>query len=352
MGNRENNPLVSVIIPVYNASKHLKEAVDSVLNQTYREFELLVVDDGSKDNSLEILLSYDDPRVRVFTQMNQGACMARNRALQESKGEYVKFVDADDVLYPDALRIQVEQMASLAENEAVFGDFDFIDENGKLFYHNTLDEKVQHELEVDQDYWIFKYWDMVTTCPLHHKENLMKVGGFNIRLADHQERLLHFSLSMAGIKFVYRPGSIYGYRSYMSEERLSCARLKVPKLSSVVYLLDLMYDMVQAKYGDKYNRVSTAISDRYFTRANGYFMAGKTAEGRYCLSRCYAIPHYRKHPRYCGKYWLALLYIGLGHIFGFHHVAVWIDKIAKRVGLKSDGDFKASMIYKNPFETE
>lgn len=348
-----NSPLVSVIMPVYNAAKYVEEAVASVLNQTYQNIELLVIDDGSKDNSLELIKSFDDPRMRVFTQINQGANVARNRGLSEAKGEYVKFVDADDALYPDSIETQVGQMASLADNEEVFGDFDFMDANGKVFYHHVLDEELRQGLQENQNYWFFKYWYMVIPCPLHRRKNLLQVGGFNVCFKDHQERMLHFSMSLAGVRFVYCPGAIFRYRSYMSKDRLSCARItSMPRLADTVYMLDVLQHMIEAKYGKKYNRLSTAVADRYFIYADKYFKAGMTVEGRYCLSRCKAIPHYRKHPRYCNKYWLTVMYLSMGYVFGFKRAAMWMEKLTVRLGIRPEGDFKANMVLWNPFGTE
>jgi glycosyltransferase involved in cell wall biosynthesis len=87
--------LISVIMPCYNAGAHLREAVDSVLNQTYPHIELIVIDDGSTDHSLDILQSYGD-RIKVLIQANQGPYPARNHGLAHAAGEYVAFLDADD----------------------------------------------------------------------------------------------------------------------------------------------------------------------------------------------------------------------------------------------------------------
>ena len=89
------SPLISVIMPCYNAERFVAEAVDSVLNQTHQNVELIVVDDGSTDGSLEVLRSYGD-RIRLLTQSNQGPYHARNRGLAHARGEYVAFLDADD----------------------------------------------------------------------------------------------------------------------------------------------------------------------------------------------------------------------------------------------------------------
>ena len=109
--------LVSVVIPVYNREDTIQRAVDSVLNQTYSNIEVLVVDDGSKDNSLEMLKKYhNDNRVKIFCQeFNQGANAARNRGIREAKGEYIAFHDSDDEWLPDKLEKQIKRME--------YGDF-------------------------------------------------------------------------------------------------------------------------------------------------------------------------------------------------------------------------------------
>ena len=100
------NQLVSVIIPNYNYAKYVGEAVESVLAQTYPQVEVIVVDDGSKDNSAEILAGFGD-RVKVILQKNSGVSAARNRGVSESRGEYIAFLDADDVWLSNKLEKQM-----------------------------------------------------------------------------------------------------------------------------------------------------------------------------------------------------------------------------------------------------
>lgn len=99
--------MISVIIPVYNAEPYLPHCLDSVLGSTYSDFELLLINDGSTDRSLEICTEYArrDSRVRLFSQENQGVSAARNRGLEECAGEWIVFVDADDVISPDFLSL-------------------------------------------------------------------------------------------------------------------------------------------------------------------------------------------------------------------------------------------------------
>ena len=111
-----NNPLVSVIIPVYNKRKFIKETIDSVVNQSYQNFEIIIVDDGSTDNSMDVVNSVYDPRLRVFSQSNSGVERARNYGFSNSGGSFITFHDADDLMSQDRLKKQIDFFVS---NEAL-----------------------------------------------------------------------------------------------------------------------------------------------------------------------------------------------------------------------------------------
>lgn len=108
------SPRVSIIMPCYNAAAHLPASTGSVLAQTFQDWELLIVDDGSKDDSWQVLqtLAGRDSRIRTFRQGNAGAASARNRALSEARGEYIAFLDSDDTWHPDFLDAMVDALAS------------------------------------------------------------------------------------------------------------------------------------------------------------------------------------------------------------------------------------------------
>ena len=114
MKNKSRHPLVSVIIPTYNRGWILSEAVDSVLAQEYRDFELIVVDDGSTDNTREILQGYGDA-VTVISQGNRGVSAARNRGIVAAAGELIAFLDSDDLWLPAKLQRQVDFFTSHPE---------------------------------------------------------------------------------------------------------------------------------------------------------------------------------------------------------------------------------------------
>lgn len=116
-------PKVSVVLPCYNGEDYLNRCIDSILNQTLRELEVICIDDGSSDRTLEILRTYEkqDPRVRVLSQENAGAGAARNLGLRQAKGEYLSFLDADDFFEPDMLRKAVETADGFQADYVVFG---------------------------------------------------------------------------------------------------------------------------------------------------------------------------------------------------------------------------------------
>lgn len=101
--------MISVIVPTYNRAKEIPRSIESILNQTYRDFELIIIDDGSTDNTREIVEAYQDKRIRYIenTTSKHGASVARNIGLKASMGDYITFNDSDDVLYPDKLEKQL-----------------------------------------------------------------------------------------------------------------------------------------------------------------------------------------------------------------------------------------------------
>ncbi len=111
------NPLVSIIVPVYNTEAYLRRCLDSVCNQTYSNFEVLCIDDGSTDNSLNILNEYacKDSRIKVYTQMNSGASIARNVGLAHARGEWVTGLDSDDFLDSDACEYVISHIVDEAD---------------------------------------------------------------------------------------------------------------------------------------------------------------------------------------------------------------------------------------------
>jgi glycosyltransferase involved in cell wall biosynthesis len=126
-------PLISVIMPVYNCEKYLKEAIESVLSQTYQNVELVIVNDGSTDSSKEIILSFKDSRIRFFeNERNSGIVFTRNRGLDEANGEFVATLDSDDIALPERIEKQAGFLTMNPEY-GMCGTFYYaIDSHGKF----------------------------------------------------------------------------------------------------------------------------------------------------------------------------------------------------------------------------
>lgn len=129
---KERDPQISVIMPVFNGEKHLNEAVDSILDQTFRDFEFIIIDDGSVDNTSKILHSYSDGRIRLVQRENRGFAYSLNEAIQLAEGKYIARMDADDVALENRLQLQYEFMESYPGVDILGGQADIIDEDGRL----------------------------------------------------------------------------------------------------------------------------------------------------------------------------------------------------------------------------
>lgn len=133
MENSEFKPLVSIIAPMYNLEPFIDETIESVLAQTYQNFELILVDDSSSDDTVKKVQEFKDPRIRlIVNEKNQGAGRTRNRGIEIATGDYIALLDADDLWYPHKLQTQIEFMTS---NNVAFSYtlYDVMDKYGRVY---------------------------------------------------------------------------------------------------------------------------------------------------------------------------------------------------------------------------
>ena len=160
-------PLVSVLIPAYNVERYGAKTVRSVLDQTYPNVEIIVVDDGSTDQTLDVLRQFEAQGVRVIAQANAGACVARNRALAEASGEYLQYLDADDLLSPDKIERQVDLLSRSPEGCLAIGGTVYFDDgtdpNEGRFSRGSLSVNSDDPVQWLVDLWTpNKGWGMVS----------------------------------------------------------------------------------------------------------------------------------------------------------------------------------------------
>ena len=168
-------PLVSVVIPVFNGEKTIQETIESVLNQTLTDFELLVINDGSQDGTLEIVERIPDSRIQVFSYPNAGQSTSRNRGIEIAKGGYISFIDADDLWTPDKLEAQLQALQANPKAGVAYSWTDWIDESSQLLgkgSYNTEQGEVFTKLLLN---------DFVANGSnvLIRRDALTEVGGFD-----------------------------------------------------------------------------------------------------------------------------------------------------------------------------
>lgn len=135
--NKEFNPLVSIIIPVYNGANYVAEAIESALNQTYKNIEIIVVNDGSTDETEKIVKKYGD-KVRYFSKENGGTSTALNVGIKNMKGDYFSWLSHDDMYYPNKIKIQIEELKKLENKDTILmTDHDGINENYEKTYRTN-----------------------------------------------------------------------------------------------------------------------------------------------------------------------------------------------------------------------
>lgn len=126
-------PLVSVLMPAFNAEKHIAEAIESILRQTYSHFELLILNDGSTDRTKEIIDQFNDDRIiRIDLPENQGLVQARNQLVETAKGDYIAFLDADDIALPERLRLQLTFLESGSADICGGAHYSLYEGSGKI----------------------------------------------------------------------------------------------------------------------------------------------------------------------------------------------------------------------------
>jgi len=127
-------PTVSIITPVYNAEKTIRETIASVLAQTFTDFELILIDDGSTDDSLSIMQRFSDPRIQLFTFPNAGPQKSRNRGIDKATGQYLAFIDADDLWSTDKLECQVNALRETPQAAVAYSWTDVINEQSQVIH--------------------------------------------------------------------------------------------------------------------------------------------------------------------------------------------------------------------------
>lgn len=126
----QHSPRLTVIMPAYNTALYIREAIDSILQQTFTDFEFIIINDGSKDNTLEVIKQYNDPRIRLIDQANKGLIDTLNEAILLAQSDIIARMDADDICYPERLQIEFDFLTQNPDYVLVGSQADIIDKDG------------------------------------------------------------------------------------------------------------------------------------------------------------------------------------------------------------------------------
>lgn len=214
---------VSVIIPCYNSEKYLSETVQSVLQQSYKDLEIICVDNGSTDNTIQILsdLAEKHKEIKIYHQKIKGAPAARNMGLAAATGAYVQFLDSDDLLVPEKIQQQLDFLQK--------GEFDLV-VSDRSVYNESMEHLIAtHTFEkIATDPLAVSISDIIITGnPLYMKSSFIAAGGWDESLESAQDWELHIRLALKKLNFGYLPGIFLKSRSHKSS--LSADWLNVTK---------------------------------------------------------------------------------------------------------------------------
>ena len=234
---KDNNPLVTVVLPTFNRAKFILEAINTALNQSYRNIEVIVVDDGSKDDTEQILKNIIDSRVKyVRHSENKGAAAARNTGIQLASGEFIAFLDSDDIWQRDKLTKQVDKILLSDQSVAlIYCGMLKIDESGRVLG----EKKPQYRGEIFK-HLLYDNCIGSTSVPLLRMDVLKEIGGFDERLKSREDYDLWLRIAKR-YKVEYVQESLFLY--CIHENRISTnlnARISVNQRILKKYYSDLI----------------------------------------------------------------------------------------------------------------
>lgn len=277
-----SNPNVSVIIPTYNRSKYIKESLDSVLAQTYKDFEIIVVDDGSKDNTRGIVESYIKRfpgKIKYIYQENRGVAAARNKALENAAGRYIALLDSDDIWFPEILSCQVNKFEQDPGIALVYSSYDVFDDIRvrekdllKNYYKNYYSGNVLRELLL----WCFIWSSTV----MIKREIFDDVGSFdeNIQIGEDYDFLLRVARK-------YKVGCIRRvlarYRQHKGNLMKKDRKRQIP--SEIVIVENFTKKYPEALAGISRTQWKQRLSRPYFDVAHQYVYLGDFKNARKSL---------------------------------------------------------------------
>jgi glycosyltransferase involved in cell wall biosynthesis len=279
--------LVSIIIPVYNGERHLQQCLQSVISQTHSTIEIIVVNDGSTDNTINILKNIQDERLTVINTENRGACYARNIGFELSKGIYIQFLDADDYLSLNKIEKQLRALANTHQHLAICNTI-IINETSDIL--GSLPE--QHQWLKDSESGIefllllYKNYGMIqTNAWLTPRSLVLKAGKWNEKLKQDQDGEFFCRIVIASTGIRYAKNCINYYRKSVKSDSISNNK-SADYAKSTIKALDLKSNFILSQKNDKATKEVFAM--HYKVLAVRYYGIHPTLY-QHAMSKCLAL---------------------------------------------------------------
>jgi glycosyltransferase involved in cell wall biosynthesis len=271
--NRQIRPSISVIIPVYNGRKYLKEAIESVARQTLLPVELIIVDDGSSDDSLSILkdMELPFPVIEIF-QENGGQGTARNHGARLAKGTYLAFLDQDDRWYPEHLEKLVKPFSKMRRIGWVYSNLDEIDRQGQLVSTSMLNNLSSKHPKTNLIDLLSHDMFILPSASIISKEAFDSINGFDVRLRGYEDDDIFLRLFRKGYRNVYLPQALSQWRIYHSSSSFSARMAESRKIYAGKLVKTYPDDPGLARFW-----VRDCIAPRFLHNSLGDFFSGRAA---------------------------------------------------------------------------
>jgi len=210
------NPLVSIVIPVYNGANYVAEAIESALKQTYKNIEVIVVNDGSTDNTEKIVKKYGD-KIRYFYKENGGVASALNFGIKNMKGEYFSWLSHDDVYYSNKIERQIEELKNIDKDNILYSGFELINDKSEFLYAWEIASKNEYR-KLNNSFYALLLSGLDGCSLLIPKKAFYEVDFFNEDLKCTQDYDLWFKIFKNGYKIKYMPEVLLQNRIHESQD--------------------------------------------------------------------------------------------------------------------------------------
>lgn len=308
-----NKPKVSIIIPAYNASEYIKNCLDSCIKQDHDNVEIIVIDDGSTDNTRDIVKSYSDRRIKYLYKENGGSASARNLGIRNSSGDYIIFLDSDDLILPNRITAHIKSLQN-KDKIITYSDFRYIKNHNN---NNEYKHKFKFYSGDVLDKMLYKNF-IPTNCATYPRSFIDDIGIFNEEIRNCEDTEFLIRALLAGYKVEYLDKVLAYYRLHEGSK----SKEKVKNYSNYIKILKLFENKIDKKLLNRAIAYNECNIGRYLIKS-GEFKKGMS----------YIKKSFKHLPP---NIHLGLIYIFLYKIFGVQFINYISNIINVNINLENE----------------